>query len=50
MRQRESQRSDRSTQASSPTVEDRMINPITHKFMAQRMQANVHTHDADQLP
>ena len=30
--------------------EDRMINPITQKFMAQRMHANVHTHDADHAP
>jgi pimeloyl-ACP methyl ester carboxylesterase len=30
--------------------EDRMINPDTQKFMAQRMHANVHTHDADHAP
>jgi pimeloyl-ACP methyl ester carboxylesterase len=30
--------------------EDRMINPITQKFMAERMHANVHTHDADHAP
>ena len=30
--------------------EDRMINPITQKFMAERMQANIHTHDADHAP
>lgn len=30
--------------------EDRMINPATQKFMAERMQANVHTHDADHAP
>ena len=27
--------------------EDRMINPITQKFMAERMHATVHTHDTD---
>jgi len=30
--------------------EDRMINPITQKFMADRMHATVHTHDADHAP
>jgi len=30
--------------------EDRMINPITQKFMAERMHATVHTHDADHAP
>jgi pimeloyl-ACP methyl ester carboxylesterase len=30
--------------------EDRMINPITQKFMAERMHAKVHTHDADHAP
>ena len=30
--------------------EDRMINPNTQKFMAERMNANVHTHDADHAP
>jgi pimeloyl-ACP methyl ester carboxylesterase len=30
--------------------EDRMINPITQKFMAERMGANVHSHDADHAP
>jgi pimeloyl-ACP methyl ester carboxylesterase len=30
--------------------QDRMINPITQKFMAERMQANVRTHDADHAP
>jgi pimeloyl-ACP methyl ester carboxylesterase len=30
--------------------EDRMINPITQKFMAERMHANVHTHDSDHAP
>jgi len=30
--------------------EDRMINPVTQKFMAERMRANVHTHDADHAP
>ncbi len=30
--------------------EDRMINPITQKFMAERMRANVQTHDADHAP
>jgi hypothetical protein len=27
-----------------------MINPITQKFMAERMQANVHSHDVDHAP
>jgi pimeloyl-ACP methyl ester carboxylesterase len=27
--------------------EDRMINPATQKFMAERMQATIHTHDTD---
>jgi hypothetical protein len=27
-----------------------MINPISQKFMAERMQANVHSHDADHAP
>ena len=30
--------------------EDRMINPVTQKFMAERMHATVHTHDADHAP
>jgi pimeloyl-ACP methyl ester carboxylesterase len=30
--------------------EDRMINPVTQKFMAERMRATVHTHDADHAP
>ena len=30
--------------------QDRMINPITQKFMAERMHANVRTHDADHAP
>jgi pimeloyl-ACP methyl ester carboxylesterase len=30
--------------------EDRMINPITQKFMAERMHAKLHTHDADHAP
>lgn len=30
--------------------EDRMINATTQKFMAERMHANVHTHDADHVP
>jgi pimeloyl-ACP methyl ester carboxylesterase len=30
--------------------EDRMINPITQKFMAERMSANVHILDADHAP
>ncbi len=30
--------------------QDRMINPATQKFMAERMRANVHTHDADHAP
>lgn len=30
--------------------EDRMINPATQTFMAERMHANVHTHDADHAP
>lgn len=30
--------------------EDRMINPITQRFMAERMHANVHTHDVDHTP
>ena len=30
--------------------EDRMINPITQKFMAERMHANVRIHDADHAP
>jgi pimeloyl-ACP methyl ester carboxylesterase len=30
--------------------EDRMINPVTQKFMAERMHANVHRHDADHAP
>ena len=27
-----------------------MINPITQKFMAECMGANVHSHDADHAP
>jgi pimeloyl-ACP methyl ester carboxylesterase len=30
--------------------EDRMINPVTQKFMAERMRATVHTHDVDHAP
>jgi pimeloyl-ACP methyl ester carboxylesterase len=30
--------------------QDRMINPVTQKFMAERMRANVHSHDADHAP
>ena len=30
--------------------QDRMINPITQKFMAERMHANVRIHDADHAP
>jgi pimeloyl-ACP methyl ester carboxylesterase len=30
--------------------QDRMINPITQKFMAERMHANVRAHDADHAP
>jgi pimeloyl-ACP methyl ester carboxylesterase len=30
--------------------EDRMINPETQKFMAERMNANTHTHDVDHAP
>jgi pimeloyl-ACP methyl ester carboxylesterase len=30
--------------------EDRMINPITQRFMADRMHATVHSHDADHAP
>jgi pimeloyl-ACP methyl ester carboxylesterase len=30
--------------------EDRMINPVTQKFMAGRMHAKVHTHAADHAP
>jgi pimeloyl-ACP methyl ester carboxylesterase len=30
--------------------QDRMINPLTQQFMAARMHANVHTHDADHAP
>jgi pimeloyl-ACP methyl ester carboxylesterase len=30
--------------------EDRMINPVTQKFMAERMHATVHTHDVDHAP
>lgn len=30
--------------------EDRMINPATQKFMADRMQARVHTHKVDHAP
>ncbi|MBV8788875.1 MAG: alpha/beta hydrolase, partial [Mycobacterium sp.] len=30
--------------------EDRMINPATQKFMADRMNANTHTHDVDHAP
>jgi pimeloyl-ACP methyl ester carboxylesterase len=30
--------------------EDRMINPVTQKFMAARMRASIHTHDADHAP
>jgi pimeloyl-ACP methyl ester carboxylesterase len=30
--------------------EDRMINPVTQKFMAERMHATVHIHDADHAP
>lgn len=30
--------------------QDRMINPLTQRFMADRMKANVHTHDADHAP
>jgi pimeloyl-ACP methyl ester carboxylesterase len=30
--------------------QDRMINPVTQQFMAARMHANVHTHDADHAP
>jgi pimeloyl-ACP methyl ester carboxylesterase len=30
--------------------EDRMINPNTQKFMAERMRANVHIHEADHTP
>jgi pimeloyl-ACP methyl ester carboxylesterase len=31
-------------------TEDRMINPITQKFMAERMHATIHTYDADHAP
>jgi hypothetical protein len=27
-----------------------MINPVTQKFMAERMHATVHVHDADHAP
>jgi pimeloyl-ACP methyl ester carboxylesterase len=30
--------------------EDRMINPATQRFMAERMHAHVRTHDADHAP
>ena len=30
--------------------EDRMINPVTQKFMAERMHATVHVHDVDHAP
>jgi pimeloyl-ACP methyl ester carboxylesterase len=30
--------------------EDRMINPITQKFMAERIQARTHTHKVDHAP
>jgi pimeloyl-ACP methyl ester carboxylesterase len=30
--------------------EDRMINPVTQKFMAERMHATVHSHDVDHAP
>ena len=30
--------------------EDRMINPATQKFMAERIQARTHTHKVDHAP
>jgi hypothetical protein len=30
--------------------EDRMINPDTQRFMAQRMNARVHSHEVDHTP
>jgi len=30
--------------------QDRMINPATQKFMAERMHAHIHTHDVDHAP
>jgi pimeloyl-ACP methyl ester carboxylesterase len=30
--------------------EDRMINPNTQKFMAERIQARTHTHKVDHAP
>jgi pimeloyl-ACP methyl ester carboxylesterase len=30
--------------------QDRMINPISQKFMAERMHANIRTHDVDHAP
>jgi len=30
--------------------EDRMINPVTQKFMAERMRATVHAYDVDHAP
>jgi pimeloyl-ACP methyl ester carboxylesterase len=30
--------------------QDRMINPDTQRFMAERMQARIHSHDVDHAP